>query len=256
MQQYPALNSTEQRIADQRRAIIAINLLPPDRLLELRVEVTAALNSQPLEQENGANILQTEDACRIPPPPGSPESEPDDPGANEDSERRELDTNAPMRMRLVEGFQTALTEQVNINPLQLPFIAKQNWSAKLAAVVKITNENILPHQNSNTFEEVHASIQVADTAIVRAIGGKVFLPSRDTKIRDMPSWETRITLSVEQLRCNIGRVQQYMAGNRSKAVLRNIRLLEKKVGYTWLMTHQITGHKNSQTLSNNNWEPI
>lgn len=228
LQKYPERQVTEQRIADQRRAIVQRNLVSEARLAQIRQEVARELHLYEVEDPELQPEHEVEDLVpQLEPmlpdmvlePPVALHFE----GEPEDQTVRNL---------LLE-FRSAMIEFEGTNPLIRPSITRQNSSKKLANATAIMNSIILPRylaENVNQFEELQTAIYAAAVAIVRFIGGKVIKPRLGPSPQGKKfAWDQRLSREVEELRAEIGRLTQYVTGNRSRKIVDSYRQLQRKM---------------------------
>lgn len=217
---YPNHGLTEQNVADQRRSIIRNNLIPEHRLEQIKQEVArelAFLDHEPIPNQAQPGIGQTaSDPEPVPTPSDLPE------------EIIENETTRDLRME----FTRALLEFEGTNPLVRPSIPRQNSSRRLAIAAELMNNMILPNyleQHASTFDELHTAIYAAAVAIVRLTGGEIVVSRPPGRLlqKKGPAWMHRLTSQIKELRGQIGRLTQYIAGNRSKKVVLCFRKLER-----------------------------
>jgi hypothetical protein len=165
--QYPEMDISEQRIADQRRAIVTKNLLTKPWLEEIRAQVAEPLKETTVkenDQDSEENINTDEETAK-------PLSE------NEQKEEQSLETRQteenPELDKIKIEFHKALKEFEGTDPairLQTP---KQKCSRKLATIITAINQEILPEymkNNVTNFPELHNTIYTAAVATVRMSG--------------------------------------------------------------------------------------
>lgn len=218
LEKYPERQVTQQRIADQKHAIFRRNLIPEARLAQIRQEVAREL--QMCESEDPApqpahDIQELVD-----------QMEKDHPDSDTDSAPNVCLEVAPENQasrKLMFEFKAALMEFEGTDPLLRPSIPRQSSSRRLAEATRVMNSAILPvhlMENVKRFGDLQTSIFSAAVAIVRATGGRVSGPQRSPPPRKKkPAWEYRLSREVENLRIQIGRLHQYIAGNRSRKMV-------------------------------------
>ncbi|KOB75681.1 Uncharacterized protein OBRU01_07008, partial [Operophtera brumata] len=139
------------------------------------------------------------------------------------------------RLQEVEqAFSDAFEYFKNTHPADRPYIPKQRASKKLAKVVNYLNEITLSTcVNIDTdFETLQTSIYCAAWTAAKINGTKLKLPPEGSQKRTQgdfkPKWQIRLERKVGELRKKIGRLTQYMNGNRSRALTRQInKILEQ-----------------------------
>ena len=128
-------------------------------------------------------------------------------------------------------FYKALKEFEGTDPTIRHQIPKQKCSRKLATII---TAEILPEylkHNVTNFLELHDTIYAAVVATVRLSGARIDrkqLNHIQNKTKT-PPWERRLKTQIDDLKKDIGRVQQAQNGNTSNRLQKHIRRIKKKV---------------------------
>jgi hypothetical protein len=164
------MDVSEQRIADQRRAIVAKNLLTKPWLEEIRAQVAETLRETTVkenDQDSEENINTDEETTQPI-------------GENEQKERQSLESRQTVENPEVDKikieFHKALREFEGTDPAIRLQIPKQKCSRKLATIITAMNQEILPEYMKNrvtNFLELHNTIYEAAFATVTMSGGKI-----------------------------------------------------------------------------------
>jgi len=207
---------SEQRIVDQRRAIVTKGLLSKPWLEEIRAQVPETLkeanvNSEKETTQPTDEIEQKEDSRRIEHPLTA--------------ENPELD-------KIKIEFYKALKEFEGTDPTMLYQIPKQKCSLKLATNITTVNQEILPDylkHNVTSFLELHNTIYLAAVATVKLSGARIDRKKLNYIQNESQTepWERRLKKQMDDLRRDIGRVQQVQKGNTSKRLQKHIRRIPK-----------------------------
>jgi hypothetical protein len=85
--------------------------------------------------------------------------------------------------------------------------------------------------NVTNFLELHNTIYAAAVATVRMSGGKIERkkPCHLQKNKQTPPWERRLKKQIDDLRKDIGRMQQVQRDNTSNRIQKHVRRIRKKV---------------------------
>ncbi|XP_075975709.1 uncharacterized protein LOC142976307 [Anticarsia gemmatalis] len=254
---FPSLaHLSEQRIADQRRAIVNNNYIKKDRLNILKQEIAEELQSQNRNSAvtstdhnlfcNEYNIENTQQ-----------------PHIN--TEQLDLFEELPLNIQtstsiieaqtilsrephIDETFQQAYTFYKDTEPTNRTYIPKQKPSRKLAHIVNYLNIITLSENTNNDtdFHTLQTLIYCAAWTAAKLNGAKILLQSGDnnthhTKQEYKPSWQKRLERRLEDLRMKIGRVTQYINGNRSRYIVKQVQNIMKQY-----KTHTIHEEPNTQ----------
>jgi Reverse transcriptase (RNA-dependent DNA polymerase) len=239
--EYPLIDVTEQRVADQRRVIIKNNMLAVDTLNTIRREVENELqidqeNEEPAATDDTSSNSEddrTDDQLLRDLPDVDPPIPEDDhitqempqtpvstmPEGNSTENTPEIDD---LKNILNLAFSNALSEFAHLDPTNRPRIPKPKQSKQMDLVIHVMNAYILldyAKKRELSFEEIHAAVYCGAVAVVRRLGSKIKLTnSPSTRIRQVPKWEQRLVLRIGEFRRDIGRLEQLKRGNRSKKV--------------------------------------
>ncbi|CAK1594840.1 unnamed protein product [Parnassius mnemosyne] len=228
IERYPELTEkvSEQRIADQKRVILNTKKISLLRLEQLKTEVARELQLGNVEnissQEDGTQILENcfpleKTSCGT--TPTALRLEINAPNTNQMGEK---EAKNPVPEALQHEFNRALIEFSGTDPLTRPIIPRQSTSRKLAAAVQVVNSTLLPQylaECDKSFETIQTTIYVAAVAVVRATGGKVEKQYTSPITNKIPAWEYRLSRQIDKLRCQIGRITQYVLGIRTKKII-------------------------------------
>lgn len=207
-----------QRIADQRRAIIRRNLLPAatiDQIRESVRQLEQAANPQPAGQDEQLAEQR----------PQQPPREP-----AEGIEIRYEQPTAPLNTENPSSLETKWKNEFHANlvkytgtdPSLRPNIPKIRYSSSYNKILSTANsqlKQIMPQVND--LQELHLHIYCAALASVTANNQNQVKPRNAATPRTtQPAWERRIIQNIENLRKNIGRVQQMANGEIGKSTKR------------------------------------
>jgi hypothetical protein len=218
--QYPEMDVSKQRIADQRRTIVTKNLLTKPWLEEIRAQVAETLKETTVkenDQDSEENINTDKETTQ--PFSKNGEKEKQNLESRQTVENPELD-------KIKMEFHKALKEFEGTDPAIRLQIPKQKCSRKLATIITATNQEILLEYMKNNvinFLELRNTIYTAAVATVRMSGGKIknnldYLQNR----QQTPPWERRLKQQISDLRKDIGRVQQVQRGNTSNRIQKHM----------------------------------
>lgn len=216
---YPSMNITVQRIADQYRSIIVNNMIPTPVIEQIKKEVSETLGNQQCSEntiepseviiDNGDNYENTSDVNRT-----------------KNDVNNVIDK---LEQMLINEFNIAVIEFSGMNPANRHIIPKQLTSAKLDKITAVLNTKILPDVIVDAnFEKLHTTIYCAAVAAIRTNGSKTKSKSQgNNSIKQKPHWELRISKKIEEVRCKLGRLNQYKNGNKSKKLAKDVQKIFK-----------------------------
>ncbi|CAK1582479.1 unnamed protein product [Parnassius mnemosyne] len=245
---FPALaHLNEQRIADQRRAIVNNNYVTSDRLNSLKLEVSEELR---LHNFNYTNF--TSETTLVNPNRNSNYetqfinsidiSSTQEPSLTlnhtEINIAEEIQPNPQANLDrdplIDETFQQAFQYFKETSPTKRLFIPKQKPSKKLARIVTYLNKIILPENvNKETdFYTLQTTIYCAAWTAAKVNGAKITLQPREVTQRAKkeykPNWETRLERKLNDLRSKIAQMTQFINGNRSRKIIKHVnKILEQ-----------------------------
>lgn len=209
-----------QRIADQRRTILKRNLLPAATIDQIRESVRNYLdtaNSQPpeeLTQTEHATEQQTEWSPRY-----------TDYGNNSRDEQqpvKESNEQSPsnLEIRWKNSFDEYRVKYAGTDPSLRPKIPKMRYSPAFHKILAIANACLEQTISQSTdLEELHLFIYCTAMASVTSNDQKQPIPRSTTVSKKAkPPWEIRIAQNIENLRKDIGRLQQMANGTTSRKI--------------------------------------
>jgi hypothetical protein len=157
--QHPEMDISEQRIADQRRAIVTKGLISKPWLEKIKVQVAETFKVKNLNREEDTTQLIDENEQK--------------------QESRSLESpqtaENPDLATIKAEFYKTLREFEGTDPTIRYQISKQKCSRKLAAIITIINQEILPEylkNNVTDFLELHTTVYAAAVATVGISGGQ------------------------------------------------------------------------------------
>ena len=194
--QYPEMEISEQRMADQRRAIVTKGLLSKPWLEEIRAQVAETFK---------VTNVNTEEETTRPTDENEQKEESRSLENPQTAENPELD-------KIKAEFYKALKEFEGTEPTIRYQIPKQKCSRKLSTIITTINRDILPENlknNITNFLGLHNTIYAASVATVRMSGARrerKKLNHLQNKTQT-PPWERRLKKQIDNFRKDIGRVQ-------------------------------------------------
>lgn len=223
---YPQLEVTEQRIADQRRAIMERKLLTEMTIEGIRSQVRRELEEQ---SENGGMNE-----------PGGQEQTSGDTGAEmREGEQSEAGEGGQITESETEKeFRHALEENMikycGMDPTKRPNIPRQSTSVRLATIVATANKVLSDYSGMcESFVEMHTLVYCAAVTCVTLNGSKVrdsvanvTLGPRDAKDYK-PRWMIRLESRIRTIRAKISKLVEYKSGKRSKKLMREVEKIRK-----------------------------
>ncbi|KAL0810623.1 hypothetical protein ABMA28_010737 [Loxostege sticticalis] len=251
---YPDLSHiSQQRLSDQRRSIVNNKLVPLNELQDIKAEVAHLLKSN-----NTADFLSnnnTQEPCFLPNSETLDNSLlPVDIDHSENTQTLNLPnqtltttldsqittTTQNIRVQTYETepcensqeiddiFKNALDTFANTEPTKRPYIPKQKTSKKFFKIVNYINTTLLPKHvdGDSDFLTLQSIMYVAAWTAAKANGTRLLETTtpntRQAQTHRKPKWEIRLEKKREDLRVKIGRLTQYINGNRNETLTKQI----------------------------------
>ncbi|XP_075971947.1 uncharacterized protein LOC142973811 [Anticarsia gemmatalis] len=247
--QFPSLaHLSEQRIADQRRAIVNNKYITNNRLNIIKQDVAKELginniNKNECNQDLGSATNKNDLNSNNPNLNELPNHMPinlhlvDDDQFNihspklveTDTVNSDTNTITQRNQTIDTIFLQALEFYRNTDPTERTYIPKQKPSKSFAEIVDYLNKVILPENtNTNTdFPTLQTIIYSAAWTAAKVNGSKITLQPGESQRRPRneykPSWQRRMEKRQEKLRIEIGRLTQFINGNRSRFIVRQVK---------------------------------
>lgn len=237
LNEYPNITITEQRVADQRRTIMARSLLPQAIIDEIKEQVRKEISQKQEEitpddiynqnrNQNQHETIrsqnqneQTNNQCEH------------DPLATQTEQKEEIPPDANYFKELEAKLNEIFIKYCGTDPTQRPQLPRQSSSKKLAIITAKVNQ-LLPSfiKNIGTFEELHALLYSAAMVCATENGAKIKLCGRKCKKQatTTPQWQIRLEKKVANLRSSVNRLHQYQNGNNTKRLEKEIQNIFKK----------------------------
>ena len=218
--QYPHLaHITEQRIADQRRVIIKNTLLTLDTQEQIKHETEALLNTNnTLTVQDNTSVLSNYEIQTF------------------TTHNQSIDPNNHTNQTLTslqDEFNNALLEFSNTDPTQRSRIPKQSHTTKLHRLTQALNDHILPNyiNDETNLHQLHFFVYCGAVAVSRCNGSRITINKQQhtTKKRSLPAWEKRLINRIDDIRRDLGRITQYIHGNRSSKLTRQVQHITTKL---------------------------
>ncbi|XP_039755836.1 uncharacterized protein LOC120630638 [Pararge aegeria] len=270
-EQYPSIIVSEQRISDQRRAIVRNKLLPQDIIDQLKIEIRRQLeeesksntdtNTAALTQTRSQNIQQiqplqpnTQQQTYNQLQPYSQTSHTatqtetiiltieNDVEHLDNTDRNTI--SEKYVQEILNKFKTAITQYSGMDPAARPKLPKLKHSPNLFRLVNIFNESILYQFMSIDTQliDIHTVIYCTALVISEELNFKITEYTENSRSRhnNKPPWQQRLEKDIEKLRADCGRLTQYINNNRSNKVVKRVEAIFKSN-----FIH--TRHENSNT---------
>ncbi|CAG4980406.1 unnamed protein product [Colias eurytheme] len=239
---------SEQRIADQRRAIINNKYITDNRLAEIKQEISNELKIQNREnnysQSLGTQPQQQLEAANINNTYTSHEEEnihTEEQALSGDNTLQELtapiynttETTVDLNQKIESTFHEAEQLFANTDPTSRPFIRRQKLTKKFSTIVQYINTTILPtklHPDIE-FNTLHNILYCAAWTAAKCNGTKIEQQLQEihhTQTKKIPSWQKRLEKQIADLRASIGRVTQFINGNRSRRIISTVETIKLK----------------------------
>ncbi|CAH2107788.1 unnamed protein product [Euphydryas editha] len=277
-QNYPKINVTEQRIADQRRAIVKNNLLKQETLNIIKEEIKLQLETENENQIHINSSVSTNDAIQCSSTQLKPNTEHTSPSntftyntqslctLSNNTQTSHMSTQTEFATIMIDNdidtvvdhnlgtntkidelcdkFRTALTQYSGMDPLVRPQIPKLRYSSHLFQLVNMFNRVILFQFISDDIKltDLHTIVYCVALVISEELNYKVTEYIRSTRSKDCnkPPWQIRLEKDIEKLRADCGRLTQYINNNRSRKIIKHVKAI-----FETRNTH--TKHENNNT---------
>ncbi|KAI5720807.1 hypothetical protein M8J77_011910 [Diaphorina citri] len=220
--EYPDIEVSEQRIADQRRVIIRNKLLSEITINNIKMREQ---NQQEMEQNIG--VERTSD--------NEIEENDTDLAHLHDTQNRTMPFEDP-RDGLTELIENTLRETLQkysgIDPTKRPWIPVQKTSRKFSNIVQIMDEQVAPFiLDVQTFEDLHDAIYCMAYTAAKCNGAKIKEVDGIRTLKsqgEVPPWKKRLINKVEIKRKEIAQLTEYKKGNPGRKLERKAQqILEK-----------------------------
>ena len=235
--EYPQIEVTVQRIADQRRIIERNKLLDSNTLARIRLEVQRQMNGHdPGENETqDRQVDQTATQNEI--VGQTPETHHETGDEREESMVMQSNTmiqDQEISQVLRNEYERAKTEFAGMAPERRPRLPAMRTTTKLKRITRklntIIGREITPDANPTLYDVVEKVYCVAIAAI-RSCGKDVRTEERAGG-RKLPTrtepWEQRIQGKINELGTDVNRLTQYQQGNRSRRLKAAVNKLRRK----------------------------
>ncbi|XP_064076354.1 uncharacterized protein LOC135194637 [Vanessa tameamea] len=253
--QYPDWNVSQQRIADQRRVIIRNKLISENEIAHLKSEIAEQLRreadlnnqtdtslhsphlqSQPLIQTH--NIVTSPTTYNITQSDASTQTNLTSLVHDTEVQYTQSTTLENPQQENIEELknllETALTKFQGTDPKTRPKLPRLKESKLLHDLIYTFNTHILPTFFSldSDLLHLHTLIYCSALVIITKLGykiktGNIEDSSIQKKKSHKPAWEHRLENDIKKLRADIGRLTQYLKGNRSKKVVKKVEIIFK-----------------------------
>lgn len=216
-EEYPDLEVSEQRVVDQRRAIVTHALLPKATIETIKQEL---YDQHPLNNEAIQNQTQQYTA--------------------EGNEAQESTVELPMsqsggcgRAQKVDDqdlrneLESTFIKYYGTDPTKRPYIPRQSTSVRLARTVEKVN-TILPEyfeRIANDPTSLNSLIFCAAIVCSKYNGAKIIETNENEGTKHSPKWRIRLELKIAKLRTEVNRLTLYKRGERSKKLVNEVERL-------------------------------
>jgi len=260
---FPDIDVTEQRVADQRRTIVVRSLIPPATLEKLKQEIAeslvlAAPPPTAGSPDRGADARIGDSSTQIfAQATTRPDTSPTDEhgeldlttetqlGQSELTVGTQLgaadlptgdqqhDVRSDFEDKLRFLFLSALTKFRGTDPSNRPALARvTDANPEHRKAVHCIDSAILPDfvQSASTLSDVQTLIYSAAHACTEFLGLDPPRPRKlsQTGVKFVPRWQKRIESDIATLRSDIGRLTDYLNGNRSPKHTKKVKRILKK----------------------------
>ena len=242
LEKYPDYQMvTEQRLVDQKRVIIKNKRLSPVRIEEIKNEIAQEINENTTIEGN-----ETQEEITHHTPLDATEE-----NINQISFQNNITpvdrTDQPQEVNQMEKLidtclQKNLIEWSFSEPRARPPITKLQFNKHTSYIVQKVNEMIKTLINKETtLNNLHTIIYCSARTIIEVNteyttkngnNEKINKPSKTesyTKNKRKPRWQIRIENNISNLRKDIGRLTQYLYGNKTKRVTKKTQHLRKNL---------------------------
>ncbi|KAJ0173906.1 hypothetical protein K1T71_010052 [Dendrolimus kikuchii] len=232
-QSYPPLaNLSEQRIADQRRAIVNNQYISKERLTIIQQEI-----AKELEISNNT-LINTYPSFNETPTLNNNISQNTEHDINRIHTTSELILSG-RHSKIDETFQEAFEYYTYTDPTSRAYIPKQKTSKNLAKIIDYINRITLKENitSDTDFFKFQTIIYCAAWTAAKVNGTRITLQTRtdiQRKKKDYkPKWQIRLEMKLKDIRKKIGRLTQFIQGNRSRNITKHSeRIMEQYKAHT------------------------
>ncbi|KAL0841160.1 hypothetical protein ABMA28_014906 [Loxostege sticticalis] len=249
LEKYPDANVSEQRLSDQRRAIVRNKFLSDAEIDQIKHEVQSALDvntnhtHQTLSQNPTTNVLlhqntQTtinqnslllnttetsqENYDTLTNTAYSQTQQIPDPNPQTFTDTQLIDI-------LRDNLETNLLKYKGTDPGHRPKLPRLKTTRELSRIISIFNQEILPHKLTEIENIVDTHTFIYCTALTIVTHLQIKIKTRTNRPKtNKPAWQMRLETDIEQLRKDIGRLTQFKNGNKAKKLVQKVKAILEK----------------------------
>ncbi|KAG6439145.1 hypothetical protein O3G_MSEX000525, partial [Manduca sexta] len=256
---YPEVNVNEQRVSDQRRTIIRNKLLSQKVLNKLKEDIRIKLLDEEQQTIHNNSMVNQEDEVNTQmqshtqyhthtehPITQSQASTLHSQTTNTSTQtefitlllENDVETLVGTRPEITEStqqlcdkFRTTLMLYSGMDPASRPRLPKLKYNSKVVKLIQLFNNIIL---NDFIFDDtklidLHTIIYCTAVVISEELGYQIQSDNTTVghKEKSKAAWQIRLERNIEKLRVDIGRLTQYVKGNRSRKVTKRVEAIFK-----------------------------
>lgn len=225
---------SEQRLIDQKRVILKNNRLTPQEIQEIKEEIAEELGYEKETDKHQKESMMETKTQEGPPLPETKHNTMKEQPNKINSQQIETTTNNQvqddLKQKLREEMETNLTIWRNSDPTMRNILPRLHFKRDTHKLINTMNAEIITRymDDSKSLEDIHVIIYAAAAAVLTCNGQKnVKHQSQKSNQTFMPRWQRRIENNISKLRADIGRLTQYISGNRSKKIVKHIGSITK-----------------------------
>ncbi|KAL0883753.1 hypothetical protein ABMA27_015858 [Loxostege sticticalis] len=249
LEKYPDANVSEQRLSDQRRAIVRNKYLSDDQIDQIKREVQSALEvntnhtHQIMSQDPSTNILLHQDTqtttdqnTQISYNTEQTQEITDTITNTAYSQTQQVPdinpqtfTDAQLIEILKDNFEANLLKYKGTDPGLRPKLPRLKTTRELSRIISIFNQEILPRKLTDIENIVDTHTLIYCTALTIVTHLKIRINTRTNRpTTNKPAWQMRLETDIEQLRKDIGRLTQFKNGNKAKKLVKKVKAILEK----------------------------
>lgn len=229
VEQYPHLNQhvTAQRLMDQKRVIINNKRLTTHELQNIKEEVGKIIKEEQVESHEHRGIT-VESPQQTEEPHDKENILLQTPSENN---TKPTETLKNIQQNLEREMETNMTIWKHSDPTKRPPLPRLIFKRNSHILIKIMNEQILKNhiKPECCLEHLQTIVYSAASTILKCNDQKITKHVSHTKNKTpkKPKWQVRIEQRIQNLRQGIGRITQYLQGNRSRNIVKRIKEIIK-----------------------------
>lgn len=228
--EFPEINVTEQRVADQKRVIVRNKLLADPIIERLKADVRRELEME--EETDEAAPTEAHDHNSIVCQAQGQHTDDGQRGRNGNGvDIDEIENSIDeMHNRARYEYHRAEAEFMNHPPAERPRIPRIKETMQVKKYISAINEYLQDMEYEEGMDGLNGRLYCAAVAIIRMVGFEVIQDNKTQRKMQpsKPEWQMRIEKEITELRAELNRITVFKPENASRRSKNKIQRLKKK----------------------------